>query len=94
MALFALENATRSDETQRAYAFYELLHTATDFGAALCFLVGSVMFFYPAWQEPGTWLFVIGSALFALKPTLRIIRELRLMAKGDLADIARTRRDD
>ncbi len=91
MTIFALENATKSSETQRIYAYYELLHTLIDFSAAICFLIGSVMFFYTAWLVPGTWLFVIGSLLFAAKPTTRIVRELRLLAKGDVADIARTR---
>ena len=89
MTLFAPENATRSPETQQAYAFYELLHTIIDFAAAVCFFIGSVMFFYPAWLVPGTWLFVVGSALFAMKPTTRLIREFRLIAKGDMADVAR-----
>lgn len=88
MTLFAPGNATRTSETQRVFAYYELLHTLIDFAAALCFFIGSIMFFYPAWLVPGTWLFVVGSALFAAKPTTRIIRELRLLAKGDLKDLA------
>ena len=91
MTIFALENATKSSETQRIYAYYELLHTLIDFFAALSFLIGSIMFFYQAWLVPGTWLFVIGSLLFAAKPTTRIVRELRLLAKGDVADIAPSR---
>ena len=88
MTIFAPENATRSAETQRVFAWYELLHTLIDFAAAACFFVGSIMFFSPAWQVPGTWLFVVGSALFAAKPTTRIVRELSLLAKGDVADVA------
>ena len=88
MTVFALENATKSKETQRIYAYFELLHTLIDFGAAICFLIGSVMFFYSAWLVPGTWLFVIGSLLFAAKPTTRLLRELRLLAMGDVADVA------
>ena len=32
--------------------------------------------------------FIIGSVLFALKPTIRLIRELRLAAIGDEDDLA------
>lgn len=88
MIIFAPENATRSKETQRIFAYYELAHTLIDFAAALSFLIGSIMFFYPAWQIPGTWLFVVGSVLFAAKPTTRIVRELSLLAKGDVRDVA------
>lgn len=91
MTLFAPENATKNRASRNLFAYFELLHTLIDFGAALCFFVGSIMFFSPAWQTPGTWLFVVGSALFAAKPTIRIIRELRLLAQGDFEDLTKAR---
>ena len=78
-----------SDETLRVHAAFEIAYTAVDFGAALAFVVGSVLFFYEAWQTVATWFFVIGSILFALKPTLRLARELKLAAMGDVTDLAK-----
>ncbi len=57
---------------------YELYRTVVEFLAALTFLVGSVFFFYDSLMYAGTWLFVIGSVLFALRPTVRLMLELRL----------------
>ncbi|MEC9401498.1 MAG: YrhK family protein [Pseudomonadota bacterium] len=57
---------------------YELYRTVVEFLAALTFLVGSVFFFYDSLMYAGTWLFVIGSVLFAVRPTVRLMLELRL----------------
>lgn len=88
MPLFQHENRQRSAETRRLYAAFELAYTIADFAAATCFIIGSVMFFFDAWQTPGTWMFLIGSILFATKPTMRVVRELRLAAAGDEEDLA------
>jgi hypothetical protein len=60
----------------RLYRLYEIAYTAVDFLAGLMFVIGSVMFFYPAWQDTGTWLFLFGSILFVLRPTVRLMREM------------------
>lgn len=78
----------QSEDRDVLYARFELFYTLVDFSAAICFLVGSIMFFSQAWQFPGTWLFVVGSALFALKPTLRLLREAKLYSMGDTDDLA------
>ncbi|WP_102109991.1 YrhK family protein [Oceaniglobus roseus] len=88
MKLFHYDHRDRSPESRRIYAAFEVAYTAVDFGAALCFIVGSVMFFYEAWQVPGTWLFLVGSILFAAKPTLRLVREIKLYRMGDYGDLA------
>lgn len=88
MPLFHHENRQRSAETRHLYAFFELVYTLVDFAAALCFVSGSVMFFSEAWKTPGTWLFLIGSLLFAAKPTLRLVREIRLAAAGEREALA------
>ncbi|WP_417261236.1 YrhK family protein [Celeribacter sp.] len=88
MTLFDNRNRTKSDETHRVYAAYELAHTLVDFGAAICFVIGSILFFYQDLQEAGTWLFLIGSLLFAAKPTLRLMREIKLLKMGRIADLA------
>lgn len=81
--------ANQSEEMQRFYARAELLYTLIDFAAALSFLAGSVMFFYADLQYAGTWFFVIGSLLFAAKPTLRVWREFKLYRMGDKVDLAK-----
>lgn len=78
----------RSPAHGRIYAFHEVLRTVVDFGAALCFLVGSVLFFWEATQVTATWLFVIGSVFFMLKPTLRLVRELQYVRQGRYAPLA------
>ncbi|HEY8594051.1 MAG TPA: YrhK family protein [Devosiaceae bacterium] len=88
MGFFDPDARTLSARHRRVYALYELAYTAADFSAAMLFLIGSVMFFYDALRMPATWCFVLGSALFALKPTLRVIRELHFLAIGDYRDLA------
>ncbi|WP_417310110.1 YrhK family protein [Devosia sp.] len=88
MALFRPDTATKSQRNKRIYALYELGHTLVDFAAALFFIIGSVMFFFDAWQTAGTWCFLIGSICFALKPTLRVLREIHYLAIGDTEDVA------
>jgi hypothetical protein len=87
--LFHSDNRNGSDRGKRIYALFEIVYTAIDFLAAMMFLVGSVMFLSEAWQTPGTWLFIVGSVLFATKPTLRLARELKLAAIGDTDDLAK-----
>lgn len=88
MHLFQHENRQKTQATRRVWALYEIAYTFVDFGAAFCFVVGSIMFFSEAWMTPGTWLFLIGSILFALKPTLRLVREIQLYRMGDTDDLA------
>lgn len=57
---------------------YEIARTLVEFLAALAFIVGSVFFFYPCLVYTGTWLFVIGSVFFAIRPTVRLALELHL----------------
>lgn len=77
MTLFKPSRRRRYVSDTQYYAWFELAYTTVDVCAALLFVVGSVMFFSENWQTAGTWCFLIGSICFALKPTLRIIRELR-----------------
>lgn len=86
--LFRHENRERNPDTRRVYALFELAHTLVDFGAALCFTIGSALFFRDSTQVPATWLFLVGSVLFAAKPTLRLWREVRLLRMGELETLA------
>ncbi|MBV0911490.1 YrhK family protein [Rhodobacteraceae bacterium ASV31] len=82
MPLFAPGNRTKSQAHRRLYALYEVVYTLVDMLAALCFVVGSIAFFFEAWKTFGTWNFLIGSVLFAAKPSLRLVRELHYLRVG------------
>ncbi|NDU99494.1 YrhK family protein [Pseudoroseicyclus tamaricis] len=89
MTLFHHDRRHQNEASRRLWARYEIAYTFVDFGAALCFIVGSVMFFFENWQTPGTWFFLVGSILFAAKPTIRLARELKLYEMGDEDDLAK-----
>jgi len=74
----ASENEAPGDLTPRQHAIYEWAHLLVDFGAALMFVVGSILFLYPQDVRTGTWLFLVGSIFFAMKPTIRLVRFLHL----------------
>jgi hypothetical protein len=88
VALFQVQHHLETADHRRIYAAYELAYTIVDFSAAILFLVGSVLFFYKALEDPAIWCFVVGSACFALKPTLRLARELHYVIKGRFDTLA------
>lgn len=87
--LFRQENRQRSERSRAFYAAVELVYTVVDFTAALAFLVGSILFFWKSLETMAIWFFVIGSVLFAMKPTIRLYREVRLAMMGDTEDLAK-----
>lgn len=89
MALFTHENRQRTARSRRIYAAYEIAHTCVDFTAAICFLIGSILFFWKAYETAAIWLFVIGSVFFCMKPTLRLAREIHLWRMGKVDELAR-----
>jgi hypothetical protein len=89
MTYFNPENRNRTPRNRRLYAAYEVGYTAVDFAAALLFLVGSVLFYSQQTQTIATTMFVAGSICFALKPSLRLAREIHYAAIGDLDDLAK-----
>lgn len=88
MPLFRHENRQKSERSKRIYALFEIVYTCVDFVAAATFLIGSFLFFSDATQTAATWLFVVGSFCFAVKPTLRLAREIKLYRIGDNEDLA------
>lgn len=60
------------------YWRYQVVRTAVDFGAAMCFIIGSAFFFFASLTRPADWLFLFGSILFAVKPTIDMIRSVHL----------------
>ena len=75
-------------QNEALFAAYELASTLVQVTAGLLFLVGSWMFFYKAWENTAIWLFVIGSVLFVIGPSLKLVRELHYALIGDLSDLA------
>lgn len=86
--LFNPENQTRSARHIRVYAYCELAYTVVDFSAAALFVVGSILFFNEATVVTGTWLFLIGSIFFGMRPSIKLVRELVFLRIGDFDDVA------
>ncbi|MDQ6851076.1 MAG: YrhK family protein [Actinomycetota bacterium] len=57
---------------------YQVVRTLVDFGAAVCFVIGSVFFFFANTTSAADWLFLVGSILFAFKPTIDVVRSMHL----------------
>lgn len=89
MRLFALTNRERNRDTRRIYALYELAYTTVDFLAALAFLTGSVLFLWSETAEQATWLFILGSVFFFVKPSLHMAREIHLWRMGHIETLAK-----
>lgn len=87
MKLFNPDNHTKSDRHKKIYAFYTLAYTVVDFSAALFFIVGSLLFFHGSTTYIATWLFLIGSIFFGLRPTTTLLRELAYIRAGDYKDV-------
>lgn len=41
---------------------YEGIHLTLGILGNTCFFVGSILFLFPPWKDPGVWLFIFGSA--------------------------------
>lgn len=87
--LFDPQNYARSARHQKIYAYCELAYTMVDFTAASLFIIGSVLFFNDATVTAGTWLFLIGSVCFGLRPTIKLYRELAYLRIGDYEEVAK-----
>jgi hypothetical protein len=68
------------------YWRYQVVRTAVDFGAAMCFVIGSAFFFFASMTRAADWLFLFGSILFAVKPTIDMIRSVHLRRLSTPAD--------
>lgn len=88
MKMFHPDNRNASEDHARLWAAYEIAYTAVDFSAAAMFVVGSVLFFWQSTTFAATWLFVIGSVFFGLKPTIRLLREVRMVSLGNDQKVA------
>ena len=76
--LFSYKNRQATDRHEMINKYYELTITVVEFLAALLFLIGSIFFFYDKLMHAGTWMFVLGSVFFIIRPSVRLIREFHL----------------
>lgn len=89
MTLFHPDNHTKSEDHKKLYAWCEIAYTVVDLSAAVLFIIGSFFFFDESTTYLGTWLFVVGSVLFGLRPTIKLYREIGYLRLGDYDDIAK-----
>lgn len=82
MKLFRTRRFDASSRHRQVYSAYEIAYTTVDWLAAVLFAIGSIMFLYDDLMHAGTWLFIIGSVFFALRPSIRLGRELHLARLG------------
>lgn len=59
-------------------AFYKLLYQINDIILALCFIIGSFLFFSETTTFYGTVLFVIGSFELLIRPIITIARDIHI----------------
>lgn len=90
VVLFTTDHQHRSGQHSRLSARFEIAYTTVDFLAAVLFIVGSIFFFRESTTILATWLFLVGSVCFALKPTLRLIREIKLVRLDELQGLTGT----
>lgn len=57
---------------------YEVLSIINDFFIAIWFLVGSVLFLFPQYQTSAIVFFIIGSAQFLIRPSIRLTSHIHL----------------
>ena len=57
---------------------YEVLSIINDFFIAIWFLLGSVLFLFPQYEKLAVVFFIIGSAQFLIRPSIRLIGHIHL----------------
>ena len=68
------------------YGQYQKVYDGVDALAAIAFIVGSALFFSEETQTTATWLFLIGSIFFAVRPCIHLARDFhmtRLSKQGE-----------
>lgn len=94
MPLFDPKARLRSPDHARVWAMYEIAYTAVDFCAAALFVIGSILFFWEETTVTATWMFLVGSVFFGLKPTISLLRELKFLRLGEVDKLAERGRQD
>lgn len=71
------KSRSRAD-ARRINEIYEWLHILNDLLIGFYFLIGSICFFYPAWEHAGIWLFILGSGQMLIGPLIRTMNKLHV----------------
>ena len=69
---------TLTPKHSEVFQRYQIVRIVVDFGAASCFVVGSVLFLFSNSALIAASFFLIGSIMFAFKPTIDLIRAFHL----------------
>lgn len=80
--MFSPDSGLLSSRHKKIHKIYTILGIINDFAAGLAFVVGSYFDFYPKFSTDGSWLFLIGSILFCMRPSIVILREIHLACIG------------
>ena len=62
----------------KVYGQYQTVYDTVDLLAAIAFVVGSALFFSEKTQTVATWLFLIGSIFFAVRPMVHVARDFHM----------------
>jgi len=87
--IFEKNRRNASADHRRMHALYEIAITIADFLAAISFVIGSILFFPESTQTVGTWFFLLGSIMFFVSPSIKVMREVKLASMGDVGDLAK-----
>ncbi len=68
----------KTEKHGQVYDQYQTLYDAVDALAAIAFIIGSGLFFSESTKTAGTWLFLIGSVFFAIRPLIHLIRDMHM----------------
>ena len=68
----------KTDQHRKVYHGYERLYDCIDALAAIAFIVGSALFFSEATTLAATWLFLIGSIFFGVRPAVHLVRDFHM----------------
>lgn len=81
MQIFNANNITRDQSNLAIYAYSQIAYTLVDALASLCFIIGSALFFFASTTYQATWLFLIGSIFFGVRPLITLTREFMYLSK-------------
>ncbi|MEH6566329.1 MAG: YrhK family protein [Halopseudomonas sp.] len=65
---------------------YEVLSIINDFFIAIWFLLGSLLFLFPQYEKPAIYFFIIGSAQFLIRPSIRLVSHMHLQRRRGSSD--------
>ncbi|MEM5516154.1 YrhK family protein [Henriciella sp. AS95] len=68
----------QTDTHAKVYQRYSWVYDSIDALAAIAFIIGSALFFSDKTQNAGTWLFLIGSFFFAVRPLVHLVRDFHM----------------